>query len=193
VLLIEVPDTRRVLDLGCFWDIFYEHCSYFCEASLRSCLRSAGYEPLATRLEFGGQYLIAESAPSNAPAAVDDPADMLAAAERFREVARQKIVHWTRFFDSAASEGRSIALWGAGSKAAGFLTTLARPEPVPVVDINPNKHNSFIPMTAQPVVSPESLRARPPTDVIVMNPVYTAEIGQQLRSMGISARLHPLD
>src|SRR3712207_6943984 len=29
VVAIEVPDTLRVLTEGAFWDLYYEHCSYF--------------------------------------------------------------------------------------------------------------------------------------------------------------------
>jgi hypothetical protein len=36
-------------------------------------------------------------------------------------------------------------------------------------------------------VAPEALRERPPDLVIVMNPIYEAEIREQLAALGISA------
>jgi len=38
LVLFEIPDVRRVLEEGAFWDIYYEHCSYFTLGSLACAL-----------------------------------------------------------------------------------------------------------------------------------------------------------
>ena len=46
-LFFETPDVRRVLAEGAYWDIYYEHCSYFTAGSLARAFESAGFEVLS--------------------------------------------------------------------------------------------------------------------------------------------------
>ena len=64
VVVFEVPDVLRVLREGAFWDVYYEHCSYFAARLARRPLpRAAGFEVLANRLDFDDQYLVLEARP----------------------------------------------------------------------------------------------------------------------------------
>jgi hypothetical protein len=70
------------------------------------------------------------------------------------------------------------------------LTTLGLGDEIDyVVDINPLKHGTYLAGTGQQVVAPEFLKTYEPDLVIVMNPVYCDEIGQQLRDMGLAVEL----
>jgi hypothetical protein len=55
-----------------------------------------------------------------------------------------------------------------------------------VVDINPRKQGGYVPGMGQKIVSPDFLREYRPHVVIVMNPVYTDEIKEMVRSIGIN-------
>ena len=44
-VFLEVPDTLRVLEERAFWDIYYEHCSYFTLGSLGRLATGAGLKP----------------------------------------------------------------------------------------------------------------------------------------------------
>jgi len=70
----------------------------------------------------------------------------------------------------------------------GFLTTLNIDDTqVPlVVDINPNKHNTYLPGTAQKIVAPQTLMDYRPDVVVVMNPIYVNEISADLAKLGLS-------
>jgi hypothetical protein len=46
-----------------------------------------------------------------------------------------------------------------------------------------------MPGTGHRIVGPEALRDVRPDAVIVMNPIYRAEIGEQLRSLGLDPEL----
>src|SRR5262249_31624361 len=61
VIFIQVPDVRRILSEAAFWDVYYEHCSYFSPTSLRRLLADAGFEVLRLETNFGGQYLTIEA------------------------------------------------------------------------------------------------------------------------------------
>src|SRR3954469_20876925 len=67
VVAIEVPDTLRVLTEGAFWDLYYEHCSYFTPGSLARLFRCAGFDLLDLRREYDDQYLILEAKPADGP------------------------------------------------------------------------------------------------------------------------------
>jgi hypothetical protein len=45
-----------------------------------------------------------------------------------------------------------------------------------VIDINPKKHNKFVPITGQKIVSPQILMEENIKNIIVMNPAYKDEI-----------------
>lgn len=189
----EVPDTLRVLREGAFWDVYYEHCSYFTPGSMARLFRRCGFDVADLRLEFDGQYIILESLPASGDASKRTPAienDLAAtneAIETFTRLCETKLREWREVIDRAASDGRRLALWGSGSKAVGFLTTLNidRRMLPHVVDINPHKQGTFLPTTGQQIVAPEQLRSDQPRVVIAMNPVYRKEIRDSLDLLGL--------
>jgi hypothetical protein len=197
VVAFEVPDTRRVLDEGAFWDLYYEHCSYFTAGSLARLFRRCGLHPSSLRLEYGGQYLIVEGSPAPGPseplALEEGVTATLEAVDRFVDVCSAKLRAWTGLLREAAARRESVVLWGAGSKAVGFLTTLGIGREVDcVVDINPPKQGTYLPGSAHPIVAPAALAWRRPDTVIVMNPVYVPEISRDLAALGLEPRILPL-
>jgi hypothetical protein len=104
----------------------------------------------------------------------------------FPERVRKLQGQWRDRIRAAHAAGRKVYLWGGGSKAVSFLTTLGLGEEVQgAVDINPYKQGKFTPGTGHPVIAPETLLDNPPDLVIVMNPIYVREIGQTLNSLGL--------
>ncbi len=82
--------------------------------------------------------------------------------------------------------GRRVVLWGGGSKAVSFLTTLGLADEVQAaVDINPYKQGKFTPGSGHPVIAPAELRALEPDLVVVMNPIYTGEVRNLLAGLGL--------
>jgi hypothetical protein len=184
IVAVEVPDTLRVLREAAFWDIYYEHCSYFTPASLARAMQSAGIDILRHDLLYDGQYLVMECGrvDGKRPQVEDEAESVL---NHFKHEVSRSIASWIDKFN-----GEKAVLWGAGSKAVGFLTTLGvTHEVAAVVDINPAKQNSFLPGTGHEIIAPDRLRELRPDRVIVMNPVYTAEIKKQLDEMGLRPEL----
>jgi hypothetical protein len=199
VVAIEVPDTLPILQHGAFWDLYYEHCSYFTPGSLARLFRSAGFDLIDLRREYDDQYLILEARPADGPTRPrfdleDDLAAVTEAVSGFPAAAERQVARWRRVIDETLAEGKRVALWGSGSKAVGFLTTLqVGHERLPlVVDINPRKQGSFLPGTGQQIVAPAALLDERPDVVIVMNPVYVPEIRAALDSMGLKPELMAL-
>ncbi|MCA9875319.1 MAG: hypothetical protein KC441_16725, partial [Anaerolineales bacterium] len=140
------------------------------------------------------QYLMIAAQPTavpdpGAPIPLGDDLDgVLAAVERFATAVPQKIAAWQEKIAAFRAQGQKITLWGGGSKAVAFLTTLGLGvDEIPyVVDINPHKTGTFLASSGQEIVAPDYLPGDPPDVVIIMNPIYRAEIGRDLEVMGLN-------
>lgn len=195
VLFTEVPDVRRVLAEGAFWDIYYEHCSYFTLGSLGRTLRAAGMTVDRLETAFGDQYLLAESRPGQGgPHPAEEPVDVvLAEVASFAEGVTGEVARWRQEVDAVVGAGGRVVVWGGGSKAVAFLTTLGlEGEGVTVVDINPHKQGKYLPGTTLKVEAPSVVASRAPDLVVVMNAIYLEEIGADLNRMGVTAPVKAL-
>lgn len=197
ILFFQVPDAERILDEGAFWDIYYEHCSYFTAPALAGLFRRTGFAVQRTWTDYDDQYLMIEARPRPA---VDDASAPTTDAEANRSLNTQvesfartvptQQADWRRWMRAQADADRRVVLWGGGSKAVSFLTSLGLGAEVAyVVDINPHKQGTYLAGTGHPVVGPDALAQRPPDTVVVMNPVYTDEIRSALRDQGLQPHL----
>ncbi len=197
-VLFELPDTSRVLREAAFEDVYWEHCSYFTAGSLSRLFRRCGFDVLGCELAYDGQYLLIAGRPGlpNTELTAHDQADVVAtvqAARHFRDAFSAATAHWTAVLSEVKDAGGRNVLWGGGSKAVAFLTTLGVPGDVDaVVDINPHKQGKALPGTGHIVVSPESLVEMRPDLVVVMNPVYVEEVRDMLRASGLTPRITAL-
>lgn len=194
----ELPDMERILVERAFWDIYYEHCSYFTQGSLARLFRRAGFEVTRIRKIYDGQYLMLEAVPATARAAEalpaeDDLARTRAQVAAFGTGIRDQLASLRGAVDGWRRNARKVVVWGSGSKATGYLTTLGlREEIAAVVDINPHKHGKFVAGTGHEIVGPSHLQALRPDVVVVMNPVYVEEIGAELRRLGLAPEITAL-
>jgi SAM-dependent methyltransferase len=193
LVFLEVPDAGRVLEEGAFWDVYYEHCCYFTQASFALLAESAGLDILEQRLGFDAQYLLLFARAGSGRTGRIGERDyerLHKSVERFRSVTTERIDRWRGQVDELRSSGRRAALWGAGSKAVAFLSALEPGDEVAaVVDIDPRKHGLYMAGTGRPIDPPASLAATRPDLVVVMNPVYRDEIAADLERLGVDAEI----
>jgi hypothetical protein len=195
VALFEVPDTRRILEEGAFWDLYYEHCSYFTPGSLARAFRSAGLAPARLERTFDDQYVFitatVEDGEQTGLLPEEETTDeVVALAERFTRTFEATKRHWKDRLGVARAGGARTVIWGAGSKGVGFLTMLGLDDEVAyAVDVNPDKHGMFTPGTGHEIVSPDCLEELQPDLVVVMNPAYVDEIASDLARRGIETEL----
>ena len=199
IVFFQIPDVVRILRDVAFWDIYYEHCSYFSKGSLARLFRRCGFNVLDLSREYDDQYLMIDAKPGK-NGAVQTPLpeeDDLEALKQdvayFVENYPKMLDEWRYKLKKIKDDGRKAVIWGAGSKGVAFLITLnVQNEIEYAVDINPYKHGYYMAGTGQEIVAPEFLQSYKPDIVIVMNPIYCDEISRDLERMGITAELMPV-
>ncbi|HLR96221.1 MAG TPA: class I SAM-dependent methyltransferase [Jiangellaceae bacterium] len=201
VVLFELPDTKRVLETGAFWDVYYEHCSYFTAGSLARLFRRTGFEVLDVRRAYDDQYLLIEARPSSSTVGAsapgepfpieDDLAELGSSSAGFAATHTAMVEHWRgRLREVAAMGGRSV-IWGSGSKGVAFLAALGDDAALvtAAVDINPFKHGRYMAGTGHRIVAPKELIEIHPDLVVVMNETYLDEIGRDIEDLGVRTSL----
>lgn len=190
-VVFETPSVHRILEDGAFWDVYYEHVSYFTEASHAWLFRHCGFEVLKSKLVFGGQYIVQYAKPSIVRTADRyEAGSIVEHARLFADRARANKQHWEQTIAEAAASGRPVAIWGGGSKAVAFLSALSLPmDSIRVVDKNPYKQGRYLPGSGIGVLSPDKLAGEAPELVIAMNPIYRDEIDRDLAILGLAPAL----
>ncbi len=197
VVFFQIPNAEYVLCDVAFWDVYYEHCSYFTKGSLARLFRRAGFEVRDLWTAYDNQYLMIEARPAvGQPAAAplpgeESPAETQAMVATFVENYEARRAEWRALLAQWRAAGKRVVLWGGGSKGVAFLTTLgeAAADVAYAVDINPIKTGTFMAGTGQEIVAPAFLRDYRPDVVVIMNPVYRDEITADLNAMGLSPEI----
>ena len=99
-IFFETPDVRRVLDEGAFWDIYFEHCSYFTLGSHARLFRREGMDVTKLYLAYDGQYIIQYAQPAAGRgllAEEDDLEEVRALAAAFPAKVAETRTYWTNF------------------------------------------------------------------------------------------------
>ena len=182
VVYFETPALSWILGSTTFWDLFYEHCSYFTVESLSWAFEETGFEVIATRLAFDEQYLCIEAkpAPTGRTAGISRPRpatlwpkiqSFLARVEKRMEACKERIDTFSR--------AGGCAVWGAAAKGTTLVNTMD-PQNRRIrflIDINPAKQGKYVPGTGHPIVSPEYLKEPNGqiAGILNMNPNYLEE------------------
>jgi SAM-dependent methyltransferase len=195
VVFFEVPNVTLVLRELAFWDIYYEHCSYFNLGSLANLFRFCKFEVINLTRAFNDQYILIEaksvSQLSNKVNETEESAEETAKyVKHFSEHCQNKLDQWKNRLQQIHAEKKRVVVWGSGSKCVSFLTTLdVKDEIEYVIDINPYRHGKFIPGAGKKIMPPEFLKKYKPNVTIVMNPTYCDEIRQMLEHMQVNTEV----
>ncbi|MGH6902272.1 MAG: class I SAM-dependent methyltransferase [Geminicoccaceae bacterium] len=188
VVLFMIPEVTRILRLRAFWDIYYEHCSYWSPGSLARAFRTAGFDPIDVWTDYDDQYVLIAARPGTGASPLlvreEPPAALAAAVESFAAAVAADRARWRAAIERRQRAGQRTVLWGGGSKAVAFLTTLDVQDAVAyAVDVNPRRHGTFIAGTGQQIVAPAFLAAYRPDLILVMSPIYLPEITAELERL----------
>ncbi len=191
IVFFEVPDVTRILQNIAFWDIYYEHCSYFSPGSLARVFRESGFKIINLKKVYDSQYLTIEAIPDSEPYEKEFIPDyeiknLIHIKKSFSKDFDKLISTWTDRLQFFHKMEKRIIIWGSGSKCVAFISTLRITDEVKyIIDINPHRHGKFIPGSGKEIKSPLFLKEYRPDLVIVMNSIYIEEIKQMLDDMAI--------
>ena len=196
VIFFEIPQVMRILDIQAFWDIYYEHCSYFSPGSLARLFRSTGFEVLDLYKTYNDQYVAIEARPVEGKIS-----EKIHPAEESIEELRELVGVFTSNISSQLKElerkltgfkenNKKAVVWGGGSKSVGFLTNFDHIDLFEyVIDINPHMADNFIPGIGKQYKTPAFLKSYKPDVVVIMNGIYEKEITEQIHQMGIKPEI----
>ena len=194
-IFFELPDVERVLHECAFWDIYYEHCSYFSLGSLARLFRRCGFEVTRLEKEFDGQYLLLEAVPSignhSTPLKEEESvAELSKAVDEFQRNYEGIVRRWKHKIESIRERGQRGVIWGSSSKCVAFLNTIGIKDEIEfIVDINTYRQGKYLPGSGKSIVAPSFLREYQPDVVIAMNPIYLDEIRNDLSNLGLTPEL----
>ena len=189
VVYFEVPNALLAIEQLSIWDLMYEHCGYYTTGSLRRLFRSTGFDVIDVRESYEGQFIgieakagvaAREAFPSNEHSRLSD---LVSAYSGHVEQRRRT---WNERLIEEADRGSRVVVWGAGGKGVSFMNFLDTEDRVDcLVDVNPRKQGMYLAGTGHEIVAPARLAELRPDLVIVLNPLYEAEIAAQLKSLGL--------
>jgi SAM-dependent methyltransferase len=197
-IFFQIPEVRRILAERAFWDIYYEHCSYFSKGSLARLFRVCGFDVLKLWTDYDDQYLMIEARPAEVPskAPLPEEDDLVVLREEVNVFVRgveNFLQEWRQRLADFRRNGTRAVIWGGGSKGVAFLTKLGVGEEIAyAIDINPYKEGTFMAGTGHEIKLPAFLKEFRPHEVIVMNPIYCDEVQQELERLGVSAKIVPV-
>jgi 2-polyprenyl-3-methyl-5-hydroxy-6-metoxy-1,4-benzoquinol methylase len=195
----ETPRLEWILERGAFWDIFYEHCSYFAMPVLAALVSRNGWHVTNHRSTFGAQYQWLEASRNGDTSASAVTADgvvdnLRASLHGFGRAWASWKTDWRHRVEGLAHRGRCV-VWGAGAKGVAFLNQIDPDGEVveAVVDVNPRKQGRYVPGTGHAIIAPQRIHEIRPRAVLVANSNYVNEIREILGRQGSDAQLVSLD
>lgn len=189
IVFFETPLVDWILGNKIFYDFFYEHCSYFNDASIKEALNIAGFKVDAIYHKFNGQYMWIVASIGN-----ERVTNNLVQIEKIKPLTvnytydmKNILSLWNDKVQEIAKIGK-VAIWGAAAKGTTFLNIID-PEVKyidSVIDINVNKQGCFIAGTGHEIIDFKEITKRNIKYLIVMNSNYINEIKGLLRKEEIN-------
>ncbi len=120
IVFFEVPDVARILRGLAFWDIYYEHCSYFYLGSLSQLFSSCGFEVIDLSRAYDDQYLLIEARPVKEQFSIVNELEegleqMAKDVEYFSSHITEISEKWRQLLRQVHTQGKRAVIWGSGS------------------------------------------------------------------------------
>lgn len=195
IIFFQVPNVRYIFRDLAFWDIYYEHCSYFSTGSIARLFRSCGFDVVDLETVYDDQYLSIEAKPVSKITTAQNPKEfdieeLKTEINSFSIECQKKIKTWREKIDWIRKTQKRAVIWGSGSKGVTLLNTLQIKDEIKYgVDVNPYKQGTYMAGTGQKIVGKEFLKQYKPDIVIIMNPIYRDEINDDLTQIGLSPEI----
>jgi len=196
-IYIEVPAWEWIIDTNCVYTFSYEHCSYYSKYSIEYALESLNFYSKKISFSFDNEYIQYYGVNFNSTEKLKH--SELISRESIIEKSELFIRNYILSIEKLKKGLREILdnaiLWGAAGKGTTLLNLLDinHNQLKYVVDSNPSRRNTFIPRTAQQVVSPEFLKELKPKYILITNHSYYNEIKSQISRLDLNSDILSID
>jgi hypothetical protein len=191
-IFFQIPNFEIILKDLVFWDVYYEHSSYFTKHSLFRLFKNVGFSILNIWTDFDDQYLMIEAGLTGDDKTHLESSELIQLkdlVDKFEVSCKNKMHEWSERFKLYSADNKKAVVWSSSSKAVSFLTALKPSVVEYVIDINPRRQGFFMAGTGQEIKGPEFLKEYEPDVVIIMNPIYLQEIKGILKKLGVKTEL----
>ena len=177
----ETPRLEWIIEKFAFFDFFYEHCSYFSEASILKLFQQLGFKDVDVSKVFCDQYMLVKSCVNNKKSQneFDSKQISLDMVKKFFINFQEFKNQISQYIQNFLQAQKNVYLWGAGAKGMTLCNNIdpKRAKIKGLVDINPEKQNKFISGSGHRVICPVQLQYdKGDKIVLVMNQNYFDEI-----------------
>jgi len=189
VVYLEVPNAAHTFEQRLFWNLVYEHRSWYLPEGLRNLCQVAGLEVQDVRACWKREYLSAVAVCAASASRRRRPTFARASLERlesFRAEWTGTVDQWQLKLAAWRRVGKRVIAWGAGARAVTFAGSFdCRGVIDTVVDINPIRWGKFLPVSAIRVAAPAFIQTFKPDVILITNPTYTTEIQAHVARLGV--------
>ena len=197
VVSIEAPHLLALIEQTQFDTIYHEHYAYWSLHAMRQVLAAHGLEVFALEVlpTHGTSLRVSASAARQdtdasalaavtareAAAGIAGPALYLGFDARVRGV----LGAFARWLDAARRAGRRVVAYGAAAKGNTFLNAagVGAADITMVADRNPQKQGRLLPGSRIPIVSPATLIAARPDDVVILPWNIATEVAGEIAAI----------
>ena len=163
LLLIEVPDSSKFLNLIDYSFIWEEHICYFTEDTFRSCALKAGYEIVQFSRYLGALedalvFLLRTSKCVPDQKSVDRTRQNSNTFIRYQAEFESVQQQYRNALQATSARGKKAVIFGAGHQSIMFVNALGLAQYISyAIDDAPEKIGYLLPGTSIPIVSSEIL------------------------------------
>lgn len=184
-LVLEFPDSERILQRSHHAFIWEEHFSYFTESSFRNFAHRVGATVVHLeryRYPFEDALVVVLQFKSSAPVIGEPGQGTLDNLKTFAESYQAEKVRWHSSLVSLKSSGESLAVFGAGHLAVKLINFMElKPFIDCVIDDHPSKTGLRMPGSHLPIVTSSELPERNiRTCISTLSPESDIRVRQEL-------------
>lgn len=193
-IYIEVPAWEWIIDNNQINVFSYEHCSYYSKYSIEYALSLYNFSAKKISFTFKNEYLqfFGVHTRMNVGMKTRPCKELLKKSYAFQ---RKILVLSIKLKKALKNIMGNSVLWGAAGKGTTLLNMLdiSYKQIEYVIDSNPARSNTYIPLTGQQVVNPDFLKSLKPKYILITNFNYYPEIKSKIEKLNLSSRIVPLD
>jgi SAM-dependent methyltransferase len=189
IVYLEVPNAAHTFEHRLFWNLVYEHRSWYLPEGLMNLCLVAGLEVRDIRASWKREYLSAvamRTVSGSSRRRRRFATASLESLQSFRIEWSRTVEQWQARLAAWRRSGVRVVAWGAGARAVTFFGGFdCRGLIDVVIDINPIRQGKYLPVSALRVEPPSFIRTFKPDVILITNPTYKSEIQAHVARLGV--------